>query len=300
MNVPQQKSAAGQPKASAPAFANNPRAASKNQDVAAMTAGAATAEPYEPAKPQPALVFGFLHPSTIDALDEGRAWKDRAAAIELVEQQLSHELSSNERKARFVPHATAFLTFIIAYIKDVNVKLSLTAITMTNKLLVLELAQVNKNYSTLARALIEKLSDSKVVIRQAVLKCGGALIRASTPPQFANFAIGYLGHTIWHVREGILHLLANCLIVQGQQDELNGNLGDRPGGQADTMGLATGNGELKDLAVSPILIGQLCKMIQSEMKPKILQMAIDDLALCIEVSKNAQATEQIIRKELGV
>ena len=102
------------------------------------------------------------------------------------------------------------------------------------------------------------------------------------------------------MREGILHLLANCLIVQGQQDELNGNLGDRPGGQADTMGLATGNGELKDLAVSPILIGQLCKMIQSEMKPKILQMAIDDLALCIEVSKNAQATEQIIRKELGV
>lgn len=124
-------------------------------------------------------------------------------------------MSSNERKARFAPHATAFLTFIIAFIKDVNVKLSLTAITMTNKLLVLELAQVNKNYSALARALIEKLSDSKVVIRQAVLKCCGALIRASTPAQFANFAISYLGHTIWHVREGILHLLANCLIVQG-------------------------------------------------------------------------------------
>ena len=36
------------------------------------------------------------------------------------------------------------------------------------------------------------------------------------------------------------------------------------------------------------------------MKPKILQMAIDNLALCIEVSKNARATEQIVRKELGV
>lgn len=41
-------------------------------------------------------------------------------------------------------------------------------------------------------------------------------------------------------------------------------------------------------------------MIQNEMKPKILQMAIDDLALCIEVSTNSQATEQTIRKELGV
>ena len=66
------------------------------------------------------------------------------------------------------------------------------------------------------------------------------------------------------------------------------------------MELATSNSELKDLAASPLLIGQLCKMIQNEMKPKILQMAIDNLALCIEVSKNVQATEQIIRKELGV
>ena len=28
-------------------------------------------------------------------------------------------------------------------------------------------------------------------------------------------------------------------------------------------------------------------------------MAIDDLALCIEISKDALATEQMIRKELG-
>ena len=28
-------------------------------------------------------------------------------------------------------------------------------------------------------------------------------------------------------------------------------------------------------------------------------MAIDDLALCLEISKDVRATEQIIRKELG-
>lgn len=67
------------------------------------------------------------------------------------------------------------------YIKDVNVKLSLTAISMTNKILVLELGQLNKNYGLVARALVEKLSDSKVVIRQAVLKCCGALIKSSSP-----------------------------------------------------------------------------------------------------------------------
>ena len=107
----------------------------------------------------------------------------------------------------------AFLGFIIAYIKDMNFKVSLTAINMTSKILVLEIAKVTKHYSNLAQALIEKLSDSKVVIRQAVLKCCGVLIRQNSPSQFANFAISYLGHTNWHVREGILHLVANCLIV---------------------------------------------------------------------------------------
>ena len=170
----------------------------------------------EPAKSPTGLVFGFLHHETIDALDESNAWKDRATAIERIESQLSHELSSNERKTRFVPHATAFLGFIMAHIKDMNFKVSLTAINITNKLLVLEVAQVNKHYNNLARTLIEKLSDSKVVIRQAVLKCCSVLIRGSSPSQFANHAIGYLGHTNWHVREGILHLIANCLIVQAQ------------------------------------------------------------------------------------
>jgi hypothetical protein len=31
------------------------------------------------------LVFGFLNPSIIDALEESRPWKERAVAIEQVE-----------------------------------------------------------------------------------------------------------------------------------------------------------------------------------------------------------------------
>ena len=123
------------------------------------------------------------------------------------------QLSNNERKLNFASHTTGFLNFIVPYIKDVNVKLSLTAIAITNKLLVTEVDNLNSSYNMLAKALIEKLSDSKVVIRQAVLKCSGALIRTSTPSKFSNFAISYLDHTNWYVREGILHLLANCLIV---------------------------------------------------------------------------------------
>lgn len=193
-------------------------------------------------------------------------WKERVAAIEQIESQLSLELSTHERKARFAPHATAFLGFIIAYIKDADLKISVTAINMTNKLLVLEIPQVSQHYNDLARALIEKLSDSKVVIRRAVLKCCGVLIRGGSPCQFANYAIGYLGHTNWYVREGILVLLANCLIVQGQQEELNPNAGtmsSHGGTQAQQQAV------IKDLAVNPILIGQLCHMMQNETKTNV-------------------------------
>lgn len=152
----------------------------------------------------------------------------------------------------------------------------------------------------LAKALIEKLSDSKVVIRQAVLKCSGVLIRTNTPSKFCNFAISYLDHTNWYVREGILHLLANCLIVQGQQDELNGNLNKADQNRAEgreQFGIKNGS---KDLALCSILIGNLCKMIKTEMKQKILFMAIDILALCIDISKKSIETEQLIKKELDI
>lgn len=207
MNVPQPMNP--QPQHNAPAFGGNPRIATSNHGLTP-----ASVSP-EPMKSPAGCLFGFLSHEIIDALDEGKPWKDRAAAIEQVETQLSQELSNVEGKARFLPHATAFLGFIIAYIKDMNFKLSLTAINITSKLLVLELAQMEKHYTSLARALIEKLSDSQVLIRQSVLKCCGLLIRRSAPNQFVNEALGYLAHTNWHVREGILHLVANCFIEQG-------------------------------------------------------------------------------------
>ena len=64
-----------------------------------------------------------------------------------------------------MPYATPFLGFIIQYIKDINFKISLTAINITSKLLVLNIVAVKKYYQQMVTVLIEKLSDSKVIIR---------------------------------------------------------------------------------------------------------------------------------------
>jgi hypothetical protein len=84
---------------------------------------------------------------------------------------------------------------------------------MMNKLLVLDLLQKNIHFNTIVITLIEKFSDIKIIIRQAILKCCGLLIKRNNPCKFAEIAINYIKHTNWHVREGILHLIANCLII---------------------------------------------------------------------------------------
>jgi len=50
-------------------------------------------------------------------------------------------------------------------ISDINFKISLTSIKMITKLLSLNCVNIKKYQMQLATALIEKLSDSKVVIR---------------------------------------------------------------------------------------------------------------------------------------
>ena len=118
-----------------------------------------------------------------------------------------------DKKIDFLPFSTAFLGFIVQYIKDINFKISITAINMTSKMLVLNLVNIKKYYSQLVNTLIEKLSDSKVVIRQAVLRCCSLLIKNYDPGMFAQQSIDFIRHTNWHVREGILHLIANSIIV---------------------------------------------------------------------------------------
>lgn len=83
-----------------------------------------------------------------------------------------------EKKIDFLPYATSFLGFMIQYIPDINFKISLTTIKiirkikatliinfMIERLLTLNGINFKKYYEQLVTSLIEKLSDSKVVIR---------------------------------------------------------------------------------------------------------------------------------------
>ena len=121
---------------------------------------------------------------------------------------------SGEKKVDFLPYATSFLGFILQMISDINFKISLTTIKMITKLLQMNCVNIKKHQMQLATALIEKLSDSKVVIRQAVLKCSALMLVQTQSAWFASQTLKYLQHANWHVREGALFLLAHCFIEQ--------------------------------------------------------------------------------------
>jgi hypothetical protein len=148
----------------------------------------------------------------IEDLNENNSWKERSNAIEAMESKLNMALNG-DKKVEFMPYATQFLGFIVQMIPDINFKISLTVIKIITKLLQLNCVNLKKYYSLLATSLIEKLADSKVVIRQAVLKCCSHLISSSRPSQFAYFTIKYLQHANWHVREGALSLLGHCFLI---------------------------------------------------------------------------------------
>jgi hypothetical protein len=172
------------------------------------------------------LVFSFLKPETLSNLDENKSWKDRTAAIETIDNQLHVVINNDDMQKAFTPHISAFLAVILQLVKDINFKICLTAINITRKLLGLDIDCFSKHKTQLTTSLIEKLSDSKVVIRQSVLKCCGFIIKHNTNGlmAIAYHSIGYLQHTNWHVREGILYLLADCIITQGNMDEMQQNL----------------------------------------------------------------------------
>mmetsp|Transcript_33543 Transcript_33543/g.41388 ORF Transcript_33543/g.41388 Transcript_33543/m.41388 type:complete len:109 (+) Transcript_33543:343-669(+) len=73
-------------------------------------------------------------------------------------------------------------------------------------------------FTSLIGNLIEKLSDSKQVVRDMVMECCNSLISCSKPLQFAQQIIKYLQHANWHVRQGVLTLLVRAILLTSAQD----------------------------------------------------------------------------------
>jgi hypothetical protein len=68
------------------------------------------------------------------------------------------------------------LSYLITLIQDINFKISLASLKIITALFRRQVVNSQKNVGALVNSLTEKLSDSKSVVRDAVLECCALLI----------------------------------------------------------------------------------------------------------------------------
>ena len=108
-----------------------------------------------------------------------------------------------------------------------------------------------------------------------VMECCCNLITRSKPVPFSNQVISYLQHANWHVREGVLILLARCILV-ASASKSSGPSSLKPSLPGDSSTSAVGQ-----ICMNAQLIEEICFLVKVEDKKQLQQMGIDTLALLI-------------------
>ena len=121
-------------------------------------------------------------------------------------------------------------------------------------------------FASLLSNLIEKLSDSKQVVRDMVMDCCCNLINRSKPVPFAVHVIKYLQHANWHVREGVSILLVRCILISISLE------GARRGSSALKPNMAVGeaaSSALGQICTNGQLIEEVCFLVKVEDKKQL-------------------------------
>jgi len=149
-------------------------------------------------------------------------------------------------------------------------------------------------FTSLLGNLVEKLSDSKQVVRDMVMECCCSLITRSKPATFASQIIKFFQHANWHVREGVLVLLVRSILVTSVYES-------RKLGSALKPNIpGSDSSSLSQICTNALLIEEICFLVKVEDKKQLQQMGIDTLALLITKSPSKVKTEGLVMKELNV
>lgn len=80
--------------------------------------------------------------------------------------------------------ANELLAFLITLVTDINFKISLASLKIITTLFRRHQITTQLHYAALVNMLTDKLSDSKSVVRDAILECSALLIDQFTPALF--------------------------------------------------------------------------------------------------------------------
>lgn len=154
------------------------------------------------------LRYGIIPERIARDLDCTANWKQRAGAIEELEEIMLNE----NTRPKLEPNIASFLEFLVKLLNDPNYKVAVTTLQIIKKLLETYTTVRPQDVQLLLPGLVEKLGDNKVVIRQLSASSLRLIGKTLDPISLLARLLPHLSSPKWHTREEILAFVMVCFI----------------------------------------------------------------------------------------
>jgi len=155
-------------------------------------------------KPKTGALNSIIPDRILKDLDPNANWKQRACAIEELEEIIADDKSC----ANLEPVMPLFLQYLVGLLNDPNYKVAVTTLQIINKLLVTFTGvHTPDSVEPLIPGLVEKLGDNKVMIRQLAIMGLRLLSRIIEPIPILSKLLTFINSPKWHTREEILNFI---------------------------------------------------------------------------------------------
>ncbi|CAL1537313.1 unnamed protein product, partial [Lymnaea stagnalis] len=157
------------------------------------------------------LEFGLIPSHILSRINDQKDFRTRAQAVEELKSIIISK--SNEISTSLLPHMNLFISFLSNLLDDANFKIiNVTLEIILN--LVEKLDKTAKNFlKQLTSALLKRMGDNKIVIRQLVMSIIIKLMRATSPQAVIDVIEDNLQHRNSRVRQETINFIIAALLT---------------------------------------------------------------------------------------
>ena len=153
-------------------------------------------------------VFGGLVPaSVVESLKQIGQWGARSQAMD--------NLQTCIRTAESIPdlHLKDLIGLMASLVRDPNFKISISAMHLLSHIVHRAKTSILKHLSSIITPLIDKLMDSKVVVRQSANLVFRALLEEVGPQAVLPKLTPHTSHFAWRVREELVNVHITAMLI---------------------------------------------------------------------------------------
>ncbi|KAG1676614.1 hypothetical protein FOA52_008743 [Chlamydomonas sp. UWO 241] len=154
------------------------------------------------------VAYGFVPRAVLADLQDIGNWRSRADGID----RLHKALLDVRSPAVLLPQLPQFVVFLGSLVQDPNFKIALSSLQILGELVTKVGLSIEPHVRTIVLTLIEKFSDSKVMVRSANIKVLKQLLRVAGGKAMVAMLAGSVRHGNWSVREGAVNACTMILV----------------------------------------------------------------------------------------